>query len=130
MRIQGGASAPFLARRSLLSQLGGQLAEATAADLALIISELVTNSVIHANVGPDQTLTVECTALPDRLRLTVTDPGSRCQPHLRPRDSDAAGGYGLTIVAALASSWGVVRDDMGATSVWCELPVIPARSGS
>ena len=70
--LHGGTGAPFRARRSVLSQLGGQLAETGAADVALIVSELVTNSVLHANVGPDQTLTVECTALPDRLRITVT----------------------------------------------------------
>ncbi len=107
----------------MLSQLGGQFAETGAADLALIVSELVTNSVLHANVGPHQTLTLECTALPDRLRITVTDPGSRLQPHLRPPERGASGGYGLAIVEALSSAWGVVRNPAGTTSVWCELPL-------
>src|SRR5690349_3851131 len=72
VRIHGGTGAPCRARESVLSQLGGQLAETGAADLALVISELVTNSVVHANIGPHQTVTVECAALPDRLRITVT----------------------------------------------------------
>jgi anti-sigma regulatory factor (Ser/Thr protein kinase) len=121
IRIHGGTGAPLRARRSVLSRIGGQLTETAAADAALIVSELVTNSVLHANVGPHQTLTVECATLPDRLRITVTDPGSRLEPHLRPSDRDADGGYGLAIVAALSLAWGVVRDTEGTTSVWCEL---------
>jgi anti-sigma regulatory factor (Ser/Thr protein kinase) len=122
MRIHGGSSAPLRARRSVLSQLAGQLGEAGAAELALIISELVTNSVRHANVGAHETLTVECATLPDRMRVTVTDPGSRLEPRLRSPDHLASGGYGLRVVESLSSAWGVTRGPAGATSVWCELP--------
>ncbi len=122
MRIHGGSSAPLRARRSVLSELTGQLTESGAADLGLIISELVTNSVRHANVGPRQTLTVECATLPDRLRVTVTDPGSRLEPHLRSPDHLASGGYGLSVVESLTSAWGVMHGPAGTTSVWCELP--------
>jgi anti-sigma regulatory factor (Ser/Thr protein kinase) len=130
MRLHGGTGASFRARKLVLSQLGGRLTEAAAADVALILSELVTNSVLHAHVGYDQTLTVECTPLPDRLRITVTDPGSRLEPQLRSPDRDAGGGYGLRIVELLSSAWGVVRDIVGATSVWCDLPLesLPQRS--
>jgi anti-sigma regulatory factor (Ser/Thr protein kinase) len=123
MRIPGGTGAPLHARRSVLSRIVGQLTETAAADAALIISELVTNSVLHANVGPHQTLAVECATLSDRLRITVTDPGSRLEPHLRPSDHEADGGYGLAIVAALSLAWGVMRDTEGTTSVWCEVPL-------
>ena len=97
------------------------LTELGAADLALIISELVTNSVRHANVGPHQTLTVECATL-DPLRVTVTDPGARLKPQLRSPDHPAAGGCGLTVVESLSSAWGVLRGPAGTTSAWCELP--------
>lgn len=122
LRLHGGSGAPFRARRSVLSRLNGQLAQRGAADVALIVSELVTNSVLHANVGPDETLTVECTAIQDRLRITVTDPGSHLEPHVREPDHHASGGYGLAIIETLCSAWGVVRNNVGATSVWCELP--------
>jgi anti-sigma regulatory factor (Ser/Thr protein kinase) len=123
MRIHGGSTAPLRARRSVLSQLAGQLAAAGAAELALVISELVTNSVRHAGVGPDQTLTVECATLADRLRVTVTDPGSQLAPHLRSPDQVASGGYGLRLVESLSSAWGVTHGATGTTSVWCELPL-------
>jgi anti-sigma regulatory factor (Ser/Thr protein kinase) len=123
VRLCGGTGAPLRARRSVLPQLEGQLTETAVADVALIVSELVTNSVTHANVGPDQTLMVECAPLADRLRITVTDPGARLKPHLRQPDHNVSGGYGLAIVASLSLAWGVVRDSVGTTSVWCELPL-------
>jgi len=123
MRIHGGTDAPLRARTSVLAQLSGQLTECGAADLALIVSELVTNSVRHANVGPDQSLTVECADLVDHLRITVTDPGSDLQPHLRSPDRLAAGGCGLKVIDLLCSAWGVRQGPAGATSVWCELPI-------
>jgi anti-sigma regulatory factor (Ser/Thr protein kinase) len=129
VRLHGGTGAPLRARSSVLPQLEGQLTEIAVADVALIVSELVTNSVVHANVGPDQTLTVECASLADRLRITVTDPGARLKPHLRRPDHDVAGGYGLAIVASLSLAWGVVRNSVGTTSVWCELPLDRALSG-
>ena len=129
VRLHGGTGAPFCARRSVLPQLDGQLTETAVADAALIVSELVTNSVMHANVGPDQTLTVECAPLADRLRITVTDPGARLEPHLRRPDHGVSGGYGLAIVASLSLAWGVVRNSVGTTSVWCELPLDTALSG-
>jgi anti-sigma regulatory factor (Ser/Thr protein kinase) len=129
VRLHGGTGAPVRARRSVLPQIESQVTETVVADVALILSELVTNSVIHANVGPDQTLTVECTLLADRLRITVTDPGARLKPHLRQPDHDVSGGYGLAIVALLSLAWGVVRDSVGSTSVWCDLPLDTALSG-
>jgi len=126
MGIYGGSSAPQRARRTVLSQFSGQLTELGAADLALIISELVTNSVLHANVGPQQILTVECAALPDRLRVTVTDPGSELRPRLRSPDDPAGGGCGLRVVESLSCAWGVMRSPAGKTSVWCELPFDPS----
>ncbi len=126
MRIHGGASAPCRARASMLSRLGGQLATPRADEAALIVSELVTNSVLHADVGPGQTLTVQWVTLEDRLRITVTDPGSHLVPEIRASEQPDPGGYGLKIVDELSCAWGVTHDDAGRTSVWCDLPLNPA----
>ncbi len=129
MQIQGGPGAPFHARSSVLSHLGGQLTSARADEAALIVSELVTNSVIHADVGPSQTLTVRCAILEDRLRITVTDPGSSLVPELRTSDHTEPGGLGLQIVDKLSAGWGVTRDSTERTSVWCDLLLERPASG-
>lgn len=115
----------------MVSYFDGQLASAHAGQAALIVSELVTNTVIHGDVGPSQSLTLDCAILEDRLRITVTDPGSGHVPELRGSDENSRGGLGLRIVDKLSSEWGVTRDSAGRTSVWCDLrlDVAPADTG-
>jgi anti-sigma regulatory factor (Ser/Thr protein kinase) len=120
IRIPGGRNAPTEARRWVGSRLEGQIPTATASDAALLVSELVTNSVVHANVGPHRALTLDLTTLEDRVRIAVTDPGSHLTPRILPPDPETVGGLGLSLVAKLCETWGV-RQDLGPTSVWCEL---------
>jgi Histidine kinase-like ATPase domain len=89
-------------RWSALSQLAGHIPAATASDAALLVGELVTNSVVHANVGPHRALTMEVTTLDDRLRIAVTDPGSRLRPCVLPPDPETPGGLGLLLVTSSA----------------------------
>jgi anti-sigma regulatory factor (Ser/Thr protein kinase) len=120
MRLPGGHDAPTRARRWVHSQLEGQIPAATTSDAALLVSELVTNSVVHADVGPRRALTVEVTTLDDRVRIAVTDPGSRLKPRILPPDPETPGGLGLLLVDELCETWGVWQD-LGPTCVWCEL---------
>jgi len=120
MRVPGGHDAPTRARRSVRARLDGHIPATTATDAALLVSELVTNSVVHANVGPRQTLTVEVTTLADRLRIAVTDPGSRLRPRVLPPDPETPGGLGLLFLDEVCETWGV-RQDLKRTCVWCEL---------
>ena len=128
-RISGGGDAPAQARRWLLSQLEGNIPATTAADAALLVSELVTNSVVHANVGPRGALTLEVTTFDDRLRIAVADPGSHLRPSMLPPDSENPGGFGLLVVDQLCETWGV-RQDLGPTCVWCELLLDRSSVGS
>lgn len=81
----------------------------------LLVSELVTNSVRHANTGV--ALRLEIT---ERwLRIEVHD----AEPHApRPRTPDVLdeSGFGLVIVDALATQWGVYATAAG-KAVWAEL---------
>jgi len=122
MRIPGGDDAPTRARRAVRAQLEGRVPATGAADAALLVSELVTNSVVHANVGPRQALTLEVTMLEDRVRIVVTDPGSHLRPRLLPPRPETSGGLGLVLVDELCETWGVWQD-LGATRVWCEVPL-------
>ena len=121
--IRGGRDAPGRARIDVLTQIDGDGWNVPRSDVALIVSELVTNSVVHANVGADQALCLQLTPRGDHLRIAVTDPGSELEPRLRPRDPDTPGGNGLRVVRMMASAWGVVRDASGATRVWCDVPL-------
>jgi len=126
MRIPGGDGAPTRARRSVHAQLKGRIPATTASDAALLVSELVTNSVVHANVGPRRALTVEVTTLDDRVRIAVTDPGSCLRPCVLPPDPETPGGLGLLLVDELCETWGVWQD-LGPTCVWCELLLDQSR---
>ena len=67
----------------------------------LLVSELVTNAVVHAR-GPI-CLTVHTDA--HWVRIEVEDPGHR-RPVLRAATLDAVDGRGLLVVDKLATDWG------------------------
>lgn len=121
--IAGGGGAPGRARRHLLAQLDARVPVSRASDAVVIVSELVTNSVMHAQVGADQAILLELTTLGDHLRIAVVDPGSPLEPRILPADPDRPGGFGLRIVHHMSSAWGVIRDAAGTTRVWCDLPL-------
>lgn len=121
LRIPGGISAPRTARLALRSLLADDLVEDRLADLELIVSELVTNSVRHAAVDADDDITVDVLLLRDRVRLSIADSGSSQLPRIRERDAATPGGLGLPLVEELSTAWGVARDGNGVTRVWSEL---------
>ena len=84
-----------------------------AADVTLVLSELVTNAVIHANSSADITATLH----DHRLRVEVHDRSAE-PPHLRTGHDDP-GGYGLQFVATLADTWGWTFTTPGKV-VWTE----------
>jgi anti-sigma regulatory factor (Ser/Thr protein kinase) len=130
--INGTRQAPRIARNAVRSRLEGWVTDETAYDVALVVSELVTNSVVHADLGADDTVLVEIAVGDDRLAITVTDPGSDFEPQLLPRDPTKAHGLGLYLVDDISASWGVRRNPYG-TQVWCELALDksgPERSES
>lgn len=71
-------------------------------DAVLLVSELVTNSVLHG--GPPLTVAVDCDV--DALQVRVRD-GSRDLPSPRQARRADEGGRGLEIVATLSADWGV-----------------------
>jgi anti-sigma regulatory factor (Ser/Thr protein kinase) len=86
--------------------------------LALLVSELVSNAVLHSDAPPASGI-VLCARLLERgaVRVEVIDRGSGFTAV--PRDpARLTGGYGLFLVAKQASRWGVDRE--GGTRVWFE----------
>ncbi|HET9094564.1 MAG TPA: ATP-binding protein [Solirubrobacteraceae bacterium] len=84
------------------------------ADVTLLVSELVTNSVVYGN-GENVVLLID-DKRPEHLRCEVVDGGSGFVPTAR--GDRAVGGWGLELVEKLTSSWGVRE---GSTHVWFEL---------
>ena len=82
---------------------------------ALLVSELVTNAVLHARTA----MMVTVTTADGLVRVAVQD-GSPALPTLRHYDRSASTGRGLQLVERLASRWGVDADDRSKT-VWFEL---------
>jgi two-component sensor histidine kinase len=122
VEIAGGVGAPARARRWVLSGLAGGPIGASEADVALIVSELVTNSVVHADADASHLLRITVARLQDRLRIAVTDNGSETVPHVREVDDGTPGGRGLRIIDRLCLRWGVIRKASRTTEVWCEVP--------
>jgi anti-sigma regulatory factor (Ser/Thr protein kinase) len=118
--IPGGPTAARQARRVVLERLGEHVSNRVADDLGVVISELVTNSVVHAEIGPGRYLHVSVGVLQARLLVAVSDRGSLSVPRLS-ASRDVEVGLGLRLVDRLAYSWGVARDGTGRTQVWCEL---------
>jgi anti-sigma regulatory factor (Ser/Thr protein kinase) len=121
--LHGGDAAPGRARDHVLSHLDPDATNVYPSDAVLVVSELVTNSVLHADIDNDQMLSLELTTLDDHVRIAVIDPGSPLLPRLLPLDSGRPGGLGLRLVDQLSSAWGVERDPDGTTRVWCDLPL-------
>jgi anti-sigma regulatory factor (Ser/Thr protein kinase) len=86
-------------------------------DASLCVSELVTNAVLHADMGPDDELELDVEISDATLNVAVTDLGSGFEP-LPPTPGDESG-FGLYIVDRLSDRWGVDRDDR--TRVWFEM---------
>jgi anti-sigma regulatory factor (Ser/Thr protein kinase) len=84
--------------------------------VCLLTSELVTNAVAHAGMGPDDRIVLAARLTPDFARIEVRDSGPGFDPELRAE----ARGYGLRLTDTLASRWGVDRDRSG-TRVWFEV---------
>ncbi len=87
--------------------------------LELLVSELVTNSVRHAQLGPGEQFAVRVNARGDRVAVMVEDPGPGFRPPADPSPGSTSG-WGLYLVDRLADRWGVEVDR--ATRVWFELP--------
>jgi anti-sigma regulatory factor (Ser/Thr protein kinase) len=98
----------------------GVLPASVREDVLLLVTELVTNAVRHADVGPEQSLRVELRFSPRRVRVEVFDPGTGFTRDRAPFRGDESGGWGLFLVDQIAHRWAVRRTASG-TCVWFEI---------
>jgi serine/threonine-protein kinase RsbW len=117
LRLPPDVTAPALARRTV-NDLLGALPAPVLARLSLVASELVTNVLRHCDAS-DAVPTLTLALSPERITLTVTDPGSGFDPDEHPVSDDPTGGWGLRVLDAIADRWWVERS--GATRVICQI---------
>jgi two-component sensor histidine kinase len=101
--------------RSLAREVVAGLPADVVDTVALLVTELVTNAVLHARTR----LHLEVEVRPAAVVLRVQD-GSTRVPVVRHYAPDDVTGRGLALVEALASSWGVDATRQG-KAVWCEI---------
>lgn len=117
-RFPDDISSPRQARRFLDGVLERWHCEPAIATVQTLLSELVTNAVVHARSKPE----VSVLMLGDRIRVEVADASSDL-PMPVPLGGLEPGGRGLAIVAAEASRWGVRSHPAGGKTVWFDVPV-------
>lgn len=103
------------ARRFARDQMKSWGLASIADNAILMISELVTNAILHGGEGAILTLTVDDL----KVRAEVRD-SSPAMPVVRGYSATATTGRGMVIVDALSASWGTYAVD-GGKVVWFEL---------
>lgn len=120
LRLPRRAEAASAARKALAS-LNGDLhlvSEARLGDAQLLLTELVTNAVRHAQTD---SVDLRVRATPQTLRVEVSNAGAEFTHADRGRPADQAGGWGLAIVDVVAHRWGIEPAGAGSLRVWFEL---------
>lgn len=106
-------------------------------DAVVLVSELVTNAVVHAGTAAE----VSCLREEDSVQIGVTDrhperglpafagpvAGDAVSEHFA--DAEGEGGRGLLMCSALSSRWGV-EYSAGQKTVWFRLPLQRALPGT
>jgi anti-sigma regulatory factor (Ser/Thr protein kinase) len=87
--------------------------------VSLLVSELVTNAVVHAH--SDVEVVVRMTGA--NVRIDVLDHSNE-HPVVRSPSVYDTSGRGLALVESLASRWGVDPRPGGGKSVWFEVPAL------
>ncbi len=107
--------------RSRLLGSGVRADEPLAETLLLLISELVTNAVVHTGCPAVLRMLLPGPALTDvgTVRVEVADASDR-PPAPRHAQGDETGGRGLELVDGLADRWGWQREGAG-KRIWCEV---------
>ena len=106
--------------RHTLDRLADLLPPEKVEGVRLVVSELVTNSILHAGLSPNDqiSLTVRVSAGSVRGRVCDSGPGFDVPSEPRPQPG-LRGGWGLPIVETISDRWGVEQNSF--TCVWFEI---------
>ena len=106
VRVPFAASSVAVARQQLRAWMRAEgYPREAIEDGRVVISELVGNSIRHAQPLADGTLLITWAHDPRGIRLSVTDGGSSSRPRTVRAPASAVSGRGMAIVEALALDW-------------------------
>jgi PAS domain S-box-containing protein len=104
------------ARKQVAAKLTGWGLDDAAFVTELVVSELVTNAIRHAE-SP-----IQLRLIRDRTLICEVSDGSSTAPHLRKARALDEGGRGLLLVSQLTERWGTRQTKHGKT-IWAEQPL-------
>ena len=107
------------ARRALLG-CNGELPSSIRDDVLLLVTELVSNAVRHAEPGADRAVRVELRRRRRMVRVAVFDGGGGFTAEAPHATRDESGGWGLFLVDQIADRWAVTPTPSG-TCAWFEI---------
>jgi anti-sigma regulatory factor (Ser/Thr protein kinase) len=117
LELPGDNGAPAMARRAVEERVDHGCDEEQTGTLLLLVTELVTNAVLHAG-APGSPVLLRVTVSPGSLRVEVHDRGPGFEMR-EPKPRGSSGGYGLFLIERMSDRWGVHRNET--TYVWFEL---------
>jgi anti-sigma regulatory factor (Ser/Thr protein kinase) len=110
------------ARKLVSAQLGAWGLTEASFVTELVVSELVTNAIRHAQPP------IQLRLINDRHLICEVSDASHTAPHLRRARTFDEGGRGLLLVAQLTSGWGSRHNRTG-KSIWAEQTLDAGRTG-
>ena len=113
--LPASVSTPAAARAVVRDALERGSADVRMDDVALVVSELVTNAVLHG----DGDITLDVVVEPAAVHISVEDAGSGVAEAVD-ATGDAESGRGLMLVSKIAAHWGV-RPARGGKVVWADV---------
>jgi anti-sigma regulatory factor (Ser/Thr protein kinase) len=119
LALERGPEAPAVARAAaggLCEQIG--LTGSRCQTLLLLVSEIVTNAVLHSGAAESTPILFEVVARGRRVRVEVHDGGRGFKPA---GTAQPGGGWGLRLLQKETARWGI--DTAQGTKVWFELSV-------
>lgn len=109
-----------LARAELLKALAEWGLSEIEYSAATVVSELVTNAVLHARAPRGREIETRFSCRGSVLRIEVHDAADE-RPEKRRPDANAEHGRGLLLVTAMADRWGVYERVGVGKAVWAEI---------
>jgi anti-sigma regulatory factor (Ser/Thr protein kinase) len=118
LEVEGGSKAISASRRTV-EGLQDYVGDGCTEKLRLLVSEVVTNAVLHGGASAAVSLELRMNVSEKVIRVDVCDP---CDGFVAeggpPGSSREIGGWGLVLVHELADRWGTAQDP---SRVWFEL---------